>query len=166
MKLTRTRWIAAAIVGVVAADWTTKFLVHNHLYLGSVRPVLDGWVWLAHRNNRGVSFSALADLDTPWRTPLLAVLALLGVGVAVHILRATRDPWVRGAAALVIAGALGNLGDRLLDGGVTDFILLRWFPFVFNVADVAITFGAVLLMLRLGLAADHAEPGPAAPTPS
>jgi signal peptidase II len=64
-------------------------------------------------------------------------------------MRTTRDAWVRMASGLVVAGALGNLGDRLMDGAVTDFILVRSFPFVFNVADVAISLGAVVLAARL-----------------
>jgi signal peptidase II len=80
---------------------------------------------------------------------MLALAACIGVAVALQILRTTRDAWVKNSAALVIAGALGNLGDRLMDGAVTDFILVRSFPFVFNVADVAITLGAVVLAARL-----------------
>ena len=149
MKLSRNRWLSVGIMGVVAADWITKFWVENRLFLGSVRPVVDGWVWFAHRRNPGISFSVLADMDSVLRTPLLALAACIGVGVALQILRGTQDAWVRISAALVIAGALGNLGDRLMDGAVTDFILVRSFPFVFNVADVAITLGAVVLAARL-----------------
>jgi signal peptidase II len=77
----------------------------------------------------------------------------------------TRDELMRLAAVLVIAGAVGNLGDRLMNGGVTDFILVRWFPFVFNVADVAITVGAVLLAARM-LLADAPSGGAATPVQS
>jgi signal peptidase II len=73
----------------------------------------------------------------------------------------SRDALARVAAGLVIAGAVGNLGDRLVNGAVTDFILIRWFPFVFNVADVASTAGAILLAVRLALEESR---GAAAPT--
>lgn len=166
MKLSKSRFLAASIFLVVAADWITKFLVQNHLFEGSFRTVVDGWVWLTHRQNTGVAFSFFSDADHAFRTPLLVAAALLGIFVAVHILRASADVWVRGAAALVIAGAAGNLGDRLVNGAVTDFILLRYFPFVFNVADVAITVGAIVLVARLVTAADAPEGGAATPTPS
>jgi signal peptidase II len=149
MKLSRNRWLSLGIAGVVAADWITKFWVENRLFYGSIRPVVDGWLWFAYRRNEGISFSVLADSDSPLRTPLLALAACIGVAVALQILRTSRDAWVKNSAALVIAGALGNLGDRLMDGAVTDFILVRSFPFVFNVADVAITLGAVVLAARL-----------------
>jgi signal peptidase II len=160
MKISRNRWLALGIAGVVAADWITKFWVQNQVFYGSVRPAVHGWVWLTHRRNYGVSFSALALYDSPLRLPLLVLAACIGVAVAMHILRTSGDGWVKAAAALVIAGALGNLGDRLMDGAVTDFILVRFFPFVFNVADVAITVGAVVLATRLV----RAEPADSAPS--
>ena len=149
MKIARNRWLALGIAGVVAADWVTKFWVQNQMFYGSVRPLVSGWVWFTHRRNHGVSFSMLSDFESPLRLPLLLLAACVGVGVALHILRSTTDAWVKAAAALVVAGALGNLGDRLMDGAVTDFILVRFFPFVFNVADVAITIGAIVLATRL-----------------
>jgi signal peptidase II len=145
----RNRWLAAALGAVVAADWTSKFLVQNHIRLGSNHAVVDGWVWLAHRENPGISFSWLRDLPDPVRIPLLVAAALLGIGIAGYIWHQSRDAVTRVAAALVMAGAVGNLGDRVMNGAVTDFIFIRFFPFVFNVADVAITVGAVLLAYRM-----------------
>ncbi|HEY0152326.1 MAG TPA: signal peptidase II [Longimicrobium sp.] len=149
MKLSRNRWLALGIAGVVAADWITKFWVANQLSLGSERPLLGKWVSLSHHRNPGISFSTFAESESAWRTPLLALAALTGVAMALQIMRTTRDGWVRIASGLVVAGALGNLGDRLMDGAVTDFILVRSFPFIFNVADVAISLGAVVLAARL-----------------
>jgi signal peptidase II len=71
-----------------------------------------------------------------------------------RIIESTTDRVARLAAAAVIAGALGNLGDRLLTGEVTDFVLVAFFPFVFNLADAAITIGGSLLAFRMA-----AEPG-------
>lgn len=149
MKLSRNRWLALGIAGVVAADWISKFWVVNRLSYGSVRPLAGGWVSLSHHRNYGISFSMFAESESAWRTPLLALAACIGVAVALHIMHTTRDGWVKIASGLVIAGALGNLGDRLMDGAVTDFILVRSFPFVFNLADVAISVGAVVLAARL-----------------
>jgi signal peptidase II len=134
------RWLAVALAAIVAADWGTKFLVQNHLRLYSRHAVIDGWVWLAHARNPGIAFSFLRDLPEFIRLPLLVGAAALGIA---------EDAMMRVAAGLVVAGALGNLGDRVMNGWVTDFIQIRWFPFVFNVADVAITVGAVLLAARM-----------------
>lgn len=147
--MTRNRWLALALGAVVAADWATKFLVQNHIRLGSNHAVVDGWFWLAHRENPGMSFSWLRDAPESVRTPLLVLAALVGIGVAGYIWSHTRDAATRLASGLVMAGAVGNLGDRVMNGAVTDFIFIRFFPFVFNVADVAITAGAILLAWRM-----------------
>jgi signal peptidase II len=163
MNLSRTRRLSLGIVLIVAADWLTKFWVQNRFFEGSIRPVVDGWIWLAHRRNPGVAFSILADMPAGLRLPLLALTSLGGIYVCARMLASTEDPHVASAAGLVIAGAVGNLGDRLLNGAVTDFILLNYFPFVFNVADVAITAGAILLASRLLLdeGSRAAAPSPA-----
>jgi signal peptidase II len=165
MPLHRNRLLALALCAVVAADWASKFLVQNHLRLNARVAVIEGWLWLAHARNIGVAFSFLQDVPPLLRLPLLGATALLGIAVAGRIALASADGRVRLAGGLVVAGAVGNLGDRLLNGGVTDFILVRWFPFVFNLADVAITLGALLLITRL-VSAEPPLAGPAAPAQS
>lgn len=162
--LSSRRWAALALAAVVAADWLTKFLVQNHLHLYARRAVVANWVWLAHSRNPGIAFSFFQHLPDVVRLPFLVAAAGLGIAVAGRIAARTHDEVVRIAAVLVVAGAVGNLGDRLMNGWVTDFILVRWFPFVFNVADVAITIGAVLLAARMILA--EPRPGAAAPVQS
>lgn len=159
MKLYRPRWLALALAAVVAADWITKFLVQNHLRLYSKHAVIDGWLWLAHAKNPGIAFSFLRDMPELVRLPILAAAALIGIALASRIAWKTEDALMRVAAGLVVAGALGNLGDRVMNGAVTDFIQVRWFPFVFNVADVAITIGAVLLAARM-IVAEPQGPAP------
>ncbi|HYH81176.1 MAG TPA: signal peptidase II [Longimicrobium sp.] len=149
MKLYRPRWLALALAAIVAADWITKFLVQNHLRLYSRHAVIDGWFWLTHARNPGIAFSFMHDVPDYIRFPLLVAAATAGIVLASRIAWKTEDALMRIAAGLVVAGALGNLGDRVMNGWVTDFIQVRWFPFVFNVADVAITIGAVLLAARM-----------------
>jgi signal peptidase II len=163
MTLARNRWLSLGVLAVLAADWLSKFWVQNRFHLGSQHAVVEGWVWLAHRENPGVAFSFFAELPDTWRVPLLVAASAIGVVVAAWILVTTHDAWVRIAAGLVIAGALGNLGDRVANGAVTDFILIRFFPFVFNVADIAITVGAVLLAARLMLEEQQQTGTPAGP---
>lgn len=164
MRPARNRVLALLVLAVTAADWLTKIWVQNGLALGEIRPVVDGWLLLAHRRNTGVAFSAFAGDHSLGRVLVLTALALVGIGVCLHLIRTTTDAILRLAAALVLAGAVGNLGDRLLNGGVTDFILVRYFPFVFNVADVAITIGGTLLVLRMVFGPGDAAP--AEPTPA
>jgi signal peptidase II len=164
MKLSPRRWLALAIASVIVLDWLTKFWVQNRMHLGAVRSLVDGWVWLQRSQNPGIAMSRWATLPAVFRLPLIVGVALVGIAVVGNIVRTSRDGWTRAAAAFVLAGAMGNLGDRLLDGTVTDFIVIRFFPYVFNVADVAITVGALVLAVRLAMV-DAALPESATPTP-
>src|SRR5262245_49197863 len=142
-------WLVAAIVlGVVVADQLTK--------TWAVRELVDGPVELAGPDvafrlsrNRGGAFSLFQGF-----TPLLALLAIVLAVVLVRALHRTRDPLVLVALALILGGAIGNLIDRLardpgfLRGEVVDFVDVGRFP-VFNVADSAITIGAVLLFVAV-----------------
>lgn len=144
-----SRSVAVGIVVLVAADWLSKLWIVNRMALGETLSLVDGWLYFVHRKNPGVAFSMLADLPAEWRVPLLSLASFIGVVLFAKIILDTRDPIAQAAAGMVIAGALGNLGDRLVNGHVTDFVLVRFFPFVFNVADAAITVGGILLALRL-----------------
>lgn len=157
--LARNRALAVLVAAVTAADWLTKLWVQNRLPLDGWHTVVDGWVFLTHRRNTGVAFSMFAGAESWARVLLLTLASAAGIAVCVHLIRTAHDRLLRLAAALVAAGAAGNLGDRLLNGGVTDFILVRFFPFVFNVADVAITVGGVLLALRMAAGGGGEERG-------
>jgi signal peptidase II len=147
-----SRKIALGVVAVVLMDWMSKFWVATRMAIGESVALIDGWLYLAHRKNPGVAFSMFADLPDAWRTPLLSALSLVGVILFARIIVTTTDLVARGAAAMVLAGAVANLGDRVMNGHVTDFVLMRHFPFVFNVADAAITLGAILLATRMMVA--------------
>ena len=152
------RLLALTVVALVAADWLTKIWITNRMELGETIAVIPEWLYLVHRRNPGVAFSFLSDLPDGWRMPLLTGLSLVGVVIFARMVLSSGDRIVRAAATVVLAGALGNLGDRLLNGFVTDFVLVRYFPFVFNVADAAISVGGVILAARLLLMDESMEP--------
>lgn len=157
-----SRWIsrglAATMALLVAADWGSKFWVRNRIALGDTHHLLDGWLLLAHRENHGIAFGIWGGDAHPWRAPVLLVLFVIAALLLVQFGRSVADPWARKAVLLVLAGAVGNGGDRLLDGAVTDWVLLRGFPFVFNVADMAITIGALILGVYLAREGSASEP--------
>jgi signal peptidase II len=159
MKTIARRWLAAGIVLLVVADWLTKLWVLNRVALGETLALVEGWLYFAHRRNTGVAFSMLSDLPEPWGALGLSLFGLAAAGLLVKLMVSTPDPVARIAIALVTAGALGNVGDRLVNGSVTDFILVAFFPYVFNVADAAITVGGIVLALRM--LSGGAQPGPA-----
>lgn len=145
------RWLPVT-VAVIALDQLVKLWLVQHLALyRMVRllPVLD--ITLTY--NRGAAFSLLAEASG-WQKWLFAGLAVAVSAAIVLWLRrlSGRRQWLLCLSlTLILAGALGNLLDRLRIGHVVDFILVHWhgvyFPWAFNVADSAITVGAVLLLL-------------------
>jgi signal peptidase II len=143
------RWLIVSAM-VIALDQWTKRLIETHLEpfeSRAVLPVFD----LVRTYNRGVAFSMFND-SSGWQRWAFSALAL-GVSVALvtWLARLERRAQLQAAAlALILAGALGNLLDRLRLGMVVDFLNVHWhehyFP-AFNVADSAITVGAGLLLL-------------------
>ena len=162
MNRSLSKSLVAVVVVLIAADWLTKLWIINRMALGETLTLIDGWLYFVHRQNPGVAFSLLADLPDVWRVPLLTIASAIGVVLFGRIIMTTPDGVVRAAAAIVLAGAIGNLGDRLINGQVTDFVLVSFFPFVFNVADAAITVGGFLLAGRLLFTDAALEPVPVA----
>lgn len=136
------RWLWLALA-VTAADLGSKELAESMLGDGRV-PLLPG-LNLALAYNTGMAFGMLQD--DKWRL-LLLLLPLPVCGVLLYWLHTATSTLSRAAIALIIGGALGNLYERLMFGKVTDFIDVyvgQWHWPTFNVADSAITVGAVIL---------------------
>jgi len=133
---------AGALCGlVVVADQAAKALVERNLVPGEDVEVL-GPLELTLTHNTGVAFGLAGGGGV--RLVLLTALALAVVGYVF-----SRDPtrpglWV--AAGLLAGGALGNLADRIRAGAVTDYVQIGSWP-AFNLADVAVTLGVIVLAL-------------------
>ena len=136
---------------VVIGDRVSKAIVSSSMPNGASETVIGGFFNLVHVRNTGIAFSLFAD-SAPWfRDFLLPGISMLAIGVIVALLyrQDNLSRTSRIALVLVLAGAVGNLYDRLMYGYVTDFLDLyvgsyHW-P-AFNVADSAITIGAVMLL--------------------
>ena len=130
-------------LAVVAADQGTKALVRATIARGERVDVLPG-VDLVNVRNTGVAFSLLSDSGV-----LLVVLPLLAlVALVAFVLAHARRPLVWLPTGLLLGGAIGNLLDRVREGAVTDFVDLPYWP-AFNLADVAITSGVLVLLWLL-----------------
>lgn len=134
---------------LIALDLWTKALALQHLQLHQPRVFLDGWWNWTLTYNHGAAFSFLADASG-WQRWFFASLAIVISGVlTVMLARTPRSDWKQALPfALIIAGALGNLVDRIRYGYVVDFIDWYWRGYhwpAFNIADSAIVVGAVLL---------------------
>ena len=147
--LSAWRWFALAL-GVVIADQITKALVLARFSLGE-RLEVTGFFNMVLVYNKGAAFSFLSDAGG-WQTPALIVFALAAIGiVGVFIVRSPGRIMLLTGLGLILGGALGNLIDRLRFGQVVDFLDFHaagWHWPAFNVADSAITVGAVLLILE------------------
>jgi signal peptidase II len=134
---------ALVALATVAADQAVKAIVRGSVARGETVDVIPG-VHLVNVRNTGVAFSVLSDGGAlPVIIGVLAVSALLAF-FATHLSR----PLVWLPTGLLLGGAAGNLLDRLRAGAVTDFVKLPHWP-AFNVADIAITFGVLLLVYVL-----------------
>jgi len=141
------RWLALAAV-LVVLDQISKYWFDATYQYGqrvAVLPFFDFTLLY----NPGAAFSFLAD-GQGWQRWLFTVVALAVVGLILSLLR--KHPQQKlfcSALTLVLGGAVGNLIDRVQSGHVVDFLLFYWnswhFP-AFNVADIAISCGAVLLI--------------------
>lgn len=143
-------WLALAAL-VLILDQITKFWVLARFRVGERVSVVSGLFDLTLVWNPGAAFSFLANADG-WQRWFFVVV---GIGASVFIVwllwQHAAQRLFAFALALILGGAIGNVIDRLLHGQVVDFLLAHWFDRAyfpaFNVADAAITVGAVLLIL-------------------
>ncbi len=146
------------IPGIFALDWLTKRWIEAHVTFWESHPVIPGLFSIVHAQNRGAAFSLLDDAPAAVRgVVLIGLSSIVTVVVAWMFWRSLKNPETQPlggqlALAMIVGGALGNLYDRILSGGVTDFLLVYWRDYqwpAFNVADSAISVGAVLLLFGM-----------------
>jgi signal peptidase II len=150
----KARWFWPLAIVLLVADCATKRVVESRLELGVPQPVVGETVrfTLSYNTNAAMGFQVGGD-KRRLVLSVMTVAALIVLGVLYHRTRPADRLRVIGVA-LVAGGALGNLIDRVRSSaGVVDFIdvgvsnVRFW---TFNVADMGITIGAILLMLALG----------------
>lgn len=163
----RGKWVAVLVpaVLVVVLDQLTKALVLGHMTLHESIPVIDGFFSLTYVRNTGAAFGIFAGRSAAVRVPALLGVAVLALGVLLWFVRtipADRSV-VIAACGGVLGGAIGNMIDRAAYGEVIDFLDVyvgsyHW-P-AFNVADMAITVGVIVLCLDALSSAPAAERSP------
>jgi len=148
-------WLAIALI---VADQVSKAAVRATIPLYDTVEVIPGLLNLTHALNTGAAFGFLDRLDFAYKTVVVALLATSALAAIVFyaMTLGSETRLSRLALTLVVAGAVGNLIDRVVAGAVVDFVdvyLGTWHFWAFNVADTCISLGAVLLifdMLRTG----------------
>lgn len=134
---------------IVLIDQLTKLLVERSFTVGMRKPVLPGWFDLTLAYNKGAAFSFLSNA-AGWQRWMFIGLGLAAAAFIVFLLvRHGSQRLFSFGLALILGGAIGNVVDRIFRGQVVDFLLAyydRYFFPAFNVADSAITVGAILLI--------------------
>ena len=160
LKAGASNWLWLSVV-VMALDQWTKSLVMDH-FEEFDRVVLLPVLELMRLHNEGAAFSFLSDASG-WQRPMfigLGVVVSAAILLWLRRLPAKGQSLLAAGLSLILGGALGNVIDRVLWGHVVDFIRVHYaehyFP-AFNVADSAITIGAVFVVLDNLLEYDRAR---------
>lgn len=165
----RGKWLVllAFVPAAVLLDQITKQIADASLPTRGIVTVVDGFFVLDYSRNPGAFFSLGADMDPGFRRVFFVLATLLAIALVVHLYRRAADEQrtLRWALLFLLAGAFGNLIDRALYGEVIDFLHLHYRDVfnwaTFNVADVYISVGLVLLLLDAFRPARNGQPEPA-----
>jgi signal peptidase II len=133
---------AVVLVWVLVLDQVTKHTVGSSIAPGQVKTLVPGVLHLVYVRNTGVAFGVLGGGGA-------VVYVLEGVALVALIAYLAARPgraWLWLPTGMLLGGAIGNLIDRVAQGSVIDFIKLPDWP-AFNVADMSITFGVIILVL-------------------
>jgi len=136
--------IFVPIVAIIVLDQLSKLAVRSSMSPGEHISVIGNFFRIAYFRNEGAAFSSLVGYRG-----LLIVLAVIATGAAIVFLVRYRgkSKLLDWSLALIIAGGIGNMIDRIALGYVTDMFSFSIFPPIFNVADIAITVGCFLLII-------------------
>lgn len=148
---------------VIVLDQVTKEWVRRAIPLHEAVPVIDGFLNWVHVRNSGAAFGFMNAIDFPYKSVVVSAVALVAlVAIAAYARQlGANTPLSRTALTLVLSGAVGNLIDRVTAGFVVDFVDVYWRDYhfwAFNVADSAITVGAILMVVDLMTARSHVPP--------
>ncbi len=153
MKKNLTIFILGAAV-IIALDQITKSAVTTRFTLHEVLPVIPGLFNLVYVLNPGAAFGFLADASATFRYVFFIGVTVVAAGLIFYYLVKSnpRNLMLAGSLTLIFGGAVGNLIDRIRFGSVVDFLDVyigsaHW-P-AFNVADSAITVGAILMIWEM-----------------
>ncbi len=128
------------VLGILSLDQITKIIATKALIPSCSIDVIKGFLYFTLVHNRGAAFGILKN-----QVPLFILTSLIAIALTYVQMRKNRSFGLyQLSLSLILAGAVGNLIDRIFLGYVVDFIDFRIWP-VFNIADSAITVGAVLL---------------------
>ena len=138
------------IIAIFVFDQITKWYIHNYMDLYQSLPVIEDFFYLTYITNDGMAFG----LTLPGGQTALSILSILMTFVLIYFFWIERKSHftIKIGLSLIIAGAIGNLIDRLLAGKVIDFLHIKigsyWEWYVFNIADTSVSIGMVFFIIH------------------
>ena len=159
----RLRWARplAVVVVIILLDQLTKAWILQTLgpNEGTSRPLLGAWLSFTYVKNTGVGLFR----GIPYFFTITSILISVGAILFYRFQLPNNQPWVQYSLGLIVGGAIGNIIDRLRFSYVVDFVHVRWFPGIFNLADSAITIGVIMLAGYLLLFGESRNGAPSQP---
>ncbi|MCG8378335.1 MAG: signal peptidase II [Proteobacteria bacterium] len=150
------KWLVLSVI-ILILDQVTKSYASSELILYQAVPVVPGFN-LTLMHNTGAAFSILSQAGGWQRWFFIVLASIISLAIIIWMFGLPKDRrWLLTALAFVLGGALGNLWDRINLGYVVDFIEVyyrEWYWPAFNVADSAITIGAIMLIIDAFLFSD------------
>ncbi|OQX88697.1 signal peptidase II [candidate division KSB1 bacterium 4484_87] len=145
--------LAVLVLACSSCDLATKWLAKSFLHHAAPIQIIKNYIELRYTENTAIAFSMLQSIDDGLRLWIIYSLSSVAMGFLIYLIwkfrKGTFLPLI--ALMLILSGAIGNISERIMRGYVIDFIHLHYFDKfswpVFNVADILITIGAVLLGL-------------------
>lgn len=155
----RRYWVGPGSLAIVVIilDQITKSWIAQTLgpVQGTNRSLLYPWLDLIFVKNDGVAFGLFQNI--PYFFTITSILISIGALSFYRKNLPNNRLWVQMSVGLIAGGAIGNIIDRLRYTYVIDFIRVRWFPGIFNLADSAITVGVIMLAGYLLIIGDESQ---------
>ncbi len=136
-----------AMIGLALFDQITKFIVLRSPGMGGQTELISNFLYVNVIKNNGVAFGMLGNTQNF----IIALTSFLTGAILAYILlkRGQQRRLILIPLTMIAGGALGNLIDRIRLGHVTDFIDVHFWPYIFNVADICVVAGCVVLLLAV-----------------
>ncbi len=135
---------------IVAIDQISKFFILKYLEIGEKIPVIENFFSIFHIRNRGAAWGFLSEKE--WGISILTLISVVASVLILILILRNQNKYIRFFLSLILGGSIGNLIDRIRFNNVVDFFSLKfgnyYFP-VFNVADMSIVIGGILLVIFL-----------------
>ena len=154
-------FVVLIALAVLVTDQVTKMIVNGQIALHERIPIIDNFLALTHVRNRGAAFGLFANVSPGILRTSLIIVSVAAVGLIwAYAREGWHEPRIMVAFGAILGGAVGNLVDRMRLGYVVDYIDVHWGPYhwpSFNVADAAITIGALTLFIAMARQGSAAE---------